>query len=124
MTQPGQEERHELMQVVDVLAERGKLHGPREELQQAGHAGVQRAAAYRDRNPELFLPARGQRLLQRQPQRAQPLGAQAVGVPDDQAPLALKQFAERARQPVVITGGGGVQHMERASRGAAPADSL
>ena len=58
MTQPGQEERHELMQVVDVLAERGKLHGGREELQEARHAGVQRAAAYRDRNPELFcLPA-------------------------------------------------------------------
>src|SRR6266852_1219007 len=54
VTQPGQEERHEFMQVLDVLAERGKLHGAREELQQAGHVGVQRAAACRERNPELF----------------------------------------------------------------------
>ena len=34
--QPGQEKRHELMQVLDVVAERGKLHGAGEELQQPG----------------------------------------------------------------------------------------
>jgi hypothetical protein len=41
-------------------------------------------------------------------------------MPDDQAPLVLKQFAERPDQAVVIGGFGGVQHMQSASRIAAP----
>ena len=44
-------------------------------------------------------------------------------MPDDQAPLALQQFAERPHQPVMSAGFGGVQHMERAGRVAAPVDS-
>ena len=111
------------MQVLDVVAERGELHGAGEELQQAGQVAAGRALAERDRNPQNLLPARGQRLLQRYPQRLKPQGAEPVDVADDQAPLALKQFAERPRHPVVITGFGGVQHVERAGRVAAPADS-
>jgi len=63
--QLGQEERHELVQVLDVVAERGKLHGARKELQQARKVAVGRALAERDRNPQHLLPPRGQRLLQR-----------------------------------------------------------
>jgi len=65
--QPGQEDRHELMQVLDVVAERGKLHGAGEELQQPGQVAGGRPLAERDRNPQNVLPARGQRLLQRNP---------------------------------------------------------
>ena len=111
------------MQVLDVVAERGKLHGGREELQQPGQVADGRALAERDRNPQNVLPARGQRLLQRYPQRLKPRAAEPVDVPDDQAPLALKQFAERRHHRVVITGFGGIQHVERAGRVAAQADS-
>jgi hypothetical protein len=120
--QPGQEERHELMQVLDVVAERGKLHGAGEELQQPGQVADGRSLAERDRNPQNVLPARGQCLFQRYPQRLKPQGAEPVDVPDDQAPLALEQFAERPHHPVVIAGAGGVQHVERAGRIAAPGD--
>ena len=98
MVQFGQEERHQLMQVLDVVAQRRKLDGVREELQQPGQVRLDRTLAERDGDPERFLPACGQRLFQRDPQAAQPQGAEAVDVPDDQAPLALKQFAERQRQ--------------------------
>ena len=79
------------MQVLDVVAERGKLHGAGEERQQPGQVADGRALAERDRNPQNLLPVRGQRLLQRYPQRLKPRGAEPVDVPDDQAPLALKQ---------------------------------
>jgi hypothetical protein len=70
------------VQVLDVVAERGKLHGAGEELQQPGQVAAGRVLAERDRNPERLLPARGQRLLQRYPQRLQPHGAEPVDVPD------------------------------------------
>ena len=44
-------------------------------------------------------------------------------MPDDQGPLALEQFAERPHHPVVITGVGGVQHVERTGWVTAPVDS-
>src|SRR6266480_4960786 len=62
-------------------------------------------------------------VTQRDPQCAQPQGAEAVDVPDDQAPLALKQFAEGPHHPVVISGFGGVQHMQSAGRVAVPVHS-
>jgi len=86
------------MQVLDVVAQRRKLDGVREELQQPGQVGLDRALAERDGDPERLLPACCQRLFQRDPQAAQPQGVEAVDMPDDQAPLALKQFAERQRQ--------------------------
>jgi hypothetical protein len=88
-----------------------------------GQFAADRALAERDRNPQNLLPASGQRLLQRYPQRLKPHGAEPVDMPDDQAPLALGQFAEGPCHPAMITGLGGVQHMERARRVAAPVDS-
>jgi hypothetical protein len=79
------------MQVLDVVAQRRKLDGVREELQQPGQVRPDRALAERDGAPERFLPACGQCLLQRDPQGAQLQGAEAVDVADDQAPLAVKQ---------------------------------
>ena len=49
------------MQVLDVVAERGKLHGGGEELQQPGQVAAGRVLAEGDRNPQDVLPARGQR---------------------------------------------------------------
>ena len=68
--QLGQEERQQLMQVLDVVAQRRKLDGVREGLQQVGRVDFQRALAERDGNPERFLPACCQRLFQRDPQAA------------------------------------------------------
>ena len=124
MIQLGQEERHELVHVLDVVAQRRKLHRAREELQQAGQIGLDRTLAEGHRNPELLLPARGQRLLQRDPQRTQPHRAEAVDVPDDQAPLALEQFAERPHQPLVVSCVGGVQHVQGTGWVAAPVHGL
>src|ERR1039458_587780 len=123
MAQLCQEERHELMQVLDVVTKRRKLDGAREELQQASQVGLHGALAERDGNPEDLLPACGQRLLQRYPQRMQPQDAEPVDVPDDQAPLPLEQFTETPQHPVVVTGIGGVQHTQSASRAPAPTDS-
>ena len=95
MIQFGQEERHELMQVLDVVAQRRELHGARVELQQGGQVGFNRALAERGGNPELFLPACDRCLFQCGRKCAQPQGAEAIDAPDDQAPLVLKQFAER-----------------------------
>jgi len=85
-------ERRELVQVLDVVAERGKLRGGGEERQQPGQVAGGRARAERDHNPRDLRPARGtcglpagpaacprdlrpargQRLLQRYPQRVEP----------------------------------------------------
>jgi len=46
--QPGQEERHELTQVLDVVAERRELGGAREGLQQRGQVAAGRAVAERE----------------------------------------------------------------------------
>ena len=86
-----------------------------------GKLALLRAVHWR-RNPGCLLPARGQRLFQRYPQRLQPRDAEPVDVPEDQATLALEQFAEHPHHPVVITGLGGIQNVERADRVVAPVD--
>ena len=74
------------MQVLDVVAERGKFYGAWAERQQPGQVAADWPLAESDRNPENVLPSGGQCLLQRYPQRVQPQGAELVDVPDDQAP--------------------------------------
>ena len=97
MVQFGQEERHQLVQVLDAMAQRRKLDGVGEELKQAGQVGLDRVLAEGHRNPELLLPARGQCLFQRDPQGAQLQDAEAVDVADDHAPLATASRGLDAR---------------------------
>src|SRR5580704_6817648 len=54
LAEPGQEERHQLVQVLDVMAQRRQLHRALEEPQQPGQVGGRVLAVQRDGYPQVF----------------------------------------------------------------------
>ena len=108
----GQEERHQLLQVLDVMAQRGQFHAAREIAQDLGQVLLGALVAHGDHHPQRLLPLGGPRLLQGTRYGVQLPGAQHVHVPQDQRALAFEQFPAHAHQPVMAGGVGRVQHAE------------
>src|SRR5208337_41234 len=69
LAEPGQEEGHQLVQVLDVVAQRRQLHRALEEPQQPGQVGAGLLAVQGHRDPQLLVPAGRPGLLQRAGQR-------------------------------------------------------
>ena len=102
LAEPGQEERHQLVQVLDVVAQRRELHRAVEEPQQPGRRALGGLlAVQRHGDPQLGRPARGPGFAQRAGQRVHLPGVQRVDVPDDQQALALEQLAAALDLPVL-----------------------
>ena len=115
LAEPGQEERHQLVQVLDVMAQRRQVHRAVEETQQPGQVGAGPLAVQRQRHAQFIVPLGRPGLLQRAGQRMHLLGVQQIRVPDDQHADAVEQLAAGLGGPV-LAGQSRVEHVERSGR--------
>jgi propane monooxygenase coupling protein len=112
----GQEELHEFVHVLDVVAQRRQLYRAREELQQAGQVTAGQVLGERDRDPELRLPGGGMRLFESSPQGVQPPRADRVGAARDRGrPRRAAAVVAARRQAASFRGwpGGGQASVQR-----------
>ena len=112
LAQPGQEERHQLLQVLDVMAERGALTvaGKKRRLRQVGVRVLAVSVTATCRGVSRWTARACSRALDSE---CSLLGGGLIDVPDDQRARAVEQFVARRHQPLRA---GHLRHVETSAR--------